>query len=239
MTFAEFEALAWQEWERIPEQYRAGVDGLTIERRALPHPELEDVYTLGECVTEAYPSAFEGPDTTRSTVVLYYGSFFRLSRLDAEFQWAEELYETLTHELQHHLESLAADDSLIDMDYAADENYRRYHGEPFDPYFYRAGVPVDGWFRVEDEFFLEIERDVGPVVTFEWRGRTYRVDVPRESESGDVALLTITHGVVDPPGALHLALVSRPGLMTQIRRLFRPRRSSVVELDVVAVPLES
>ena len=88
-------------------------------------PSLPDVYTLGECVTESYPSDFGGPETTRSVVVLYYGSFFRVSRQDDAFDWEVELWETLTHELQHHLESLAADDSLIDMDYAADENYRR------------------------------------------------------------------------------------------------------------------
>ena len=80
------------------------MDGLVIDRQARPHPRTRDIYTLGECVTEAYPSDFGGPDTVRSAVVLYYGSFLRLSRLDPAFDWSEEIWETLTHELRHHLE---------------------------------------------------------------------------------------------------------------------------------------
>jgi hypothetical protein len=233
VTFEAFEERAWSEWERIPDEYRAGVDGLTIERRALPHASLPDVYTLGECVTESYPSDYGGPDTTRSVVVLYYGSFFRLARLDDAFDWETEIWETLTHELQHHLESLAADDALVDMDYAADENYKRYQGEPFDPFFYRHGIPDDGWMRVEDEFFLEL--DAGPdTVSFERAGRMFSVAVP--DESFDVALLTITAGVPDPPGGLHLALVRRSGVMETLRRVFRPRPPLVIERDVTAIP---
>lgn len=235
MTFEEFEERAWSEWERIPAEYRTGVDGLTIERAALPHPSLPDVYTLGECVTESYPSDFGGPETTRSVVVLYYGSFFRVSRQDDAFDWEVELWETLTHELQHHLESLAADDSLIDMDYAADENYRRYQGEPFDPLFFRHGLPEHGWFRVEDEFFLELDRTAATHASFDWRDRSYQVDVP--AEPADVLLLTITEGVPDAPGALHLVLVRRTGWLPALRRLFRPAAPVVVERDVHAVAI--
>ena len=236
MTFEEFERRAWQEWERIPAEYRTGVDGLHIERSALPHPSLPDVYTLGECTTESYPSDFGGPETTRSVVNLYYGSFFRLSRRDEDFDWEVELWETLTHELQHHLESLAQDDSLVDMDYAADENYRRYHGEPFDPLFFRHGVPAaGGWLRVEDEFFLERERPSGGAVEFEWHGRSYRVDVPEEP--ADVLILTIVEGVADGPGALHLVLVQRRPWTESLLRLFRPRTPHVAEHDVAAIAL--
>lgn len=235
MTFAEFERRARAEWERIPSEYRQGVDGLRIERSALPHPSLADVYTLGECLTETYPSDFEGPDTVRSVVVLYYGSFFRLSREDDSFDWESELWETLTHELQHHLESLAADDSLIDMDYAADENYKRYHNESFDPLFFRQGVPADGWLRVEDEFFLEVERPIAWPLEFEWHGRRYRVN--GADEPADLLLLTVTEGVPDAPGALHLAIVTRTGLLDGVRRLFRPRPATTIQRDVQAVAL--
>jgi hypothetical protein len=236
VTFEEFETRAWQEWERIPDEYRVGVDGLRIERSALPHPSLEEVYTLGECATESYPSEFGGPETTRSVVVLYYGSFFRLARQDEEFDWEVELWETLTHELQHHLESLARDDSLVDMDYAADENYRRYQGEAFDPMFFRHGVPgPGGWLRVEDEFFLELERTPAPHGTFEWRGRSYRVDVP--ADPADVLILTISGGVADAPGALHLVLVACRGWRQTVLRLLRPRARAVVERGVHATPI--
>lgn len=237
MNYDEFERRAWQEWERIPDEYRAGVDGLVVERSALPHPSLPDIYTLGECVTESYPSEFGGPDTTRSLVVLYHGSFFRLARNDPDFDWEGELWETLTHELQHHLESLAADDALIDMDYAADENYKRYHGEPFDPFFFRHGLPANGWYRVEDEYFLDAQWPApGAPVHFVWDDAAYDVDpadVP-DAAAADVAFLRVVDGVSDAPGGLHLVLVARRGLGQMLRSLVHRRSPRVADAEVVA-----
>lgn len=235
MTFDEFERRAWEEWERIPDDYRHGVDGLLIERAAKPHPTLPDVYTLGECLTESYPSQFHGPDTTRSLVVLHYGSFFRLSRLDPGFDWEAELWETLTHELQHHLESLADDDALGDMDYAADENFKRYQGEAFDPFFYRAGLEEDGWRRVEEEYFLETAP--APAVEFEWASCRYVVDVP--ATEADVAYVAVD-GVEQAPGALYIVLVREPrGVLESLRALLRPRAPAVAELEATARPVGS
>lgn len=235
MTFEQFERQAWQEWEKIPGEYRAGVDGLVIERTARAHPSLPDVYTLGECLTESYPSAFGDADSIRSVVVLYYGSFFRLSRLDPDFDWGGELWETLTHELQHHLESLAADDSLGDMDYAADENYRRYQAEPFDPFFFREGLLENGWYRVDDEFFLELPAPSAGTVRFAWNGTGYEVDMP--AAAADVTLLTVVEGVADAPSALHLAVVrtGRAGFLAALRSLLgRTPATTVAEHDVAA-----
>lgn len=237
MTFDEFERRAWDEWERIPDEYRAGVDGLVLEREARPHPSLPDVYTLGECVTESYPSAFGDAETIRSVVVLYYGSFFRLARLDADFDWGGELWETLTHELQHHLESLAADDALVDMDYAADENFRRYQGEPFDPFFFRHGVRHDDWMRVDDEFFLELlPPPPGEPLRFGWRGVHYAADLP--AGTADVTFLTIRSGVADPPAGLHLVVIPRRGWRDWLRSLRRGARPHVLEREIDARPAE-
>lgn len=236
MTYEQFEQRAREEWERIPAEYLAGIDGLVVERSALPHPSLEDVYTLGECLTESYPSDFGSAETTRSVVVLYYGSFFRLSRLDPAFDWEDELWETLTHELQHHLESLAADDALGDMDYAADQNYRRGQGESFDPYFYRQGIAEDAWFRVEGEYFLEVpEPAPGAPVHFEWVGRAYELDAPG---SADVAIMTVVDGVADAPDTLHIVVIARRGVLATIRALLQPRPAAVLELEVTARPAE-
>ena len=71
MDYAGFERFARDVWETIPVAYKAGVDGLVIEPSANVHPEHPDVYTLGECITEEFPSQYGGPDTTRSAVVLY------------------------------------------------------------------------------------------------------------------------------------------------------------------------
>lgn len=143
MRFREFEELAFAHWDRIPDEYKEGIDGVRVARRAQAHADLPDVYTMGECVTESYPSDYGGPDTIRSAVVLYWGSFNALSELDRDFDWEGELWETLTHELRHHLESLAAEDALEGVDYAADENFKRFEGEPYDPLFYRSGERVD------------------------------------------------------------------------------------------------
>ena len=197
MKFSEFEELAWRYWDEIPETYKEGVDGLVIERDALPHPTLPEIYTLGECVTEAYPSGFGGPDTIRSYVLLYYGSFWRLSRQSPDFDWEDELWETLTHELQHHLESLAEEDALIAMDYANDENFKRLDGEPFDPFFYRSGEEVaEGVWRVERDVFFEqrypASREPGAEVEIVWHGEPYRL--VRPAELGDICFITSRRG---------------------------------------------
>src|SRR5215204_3724898 len=128
MTLPEFEALAEKAWTEIPVDFKAGIDGLIIEKDAHSHPEHEDIFTLGECVTESYPSDFGGPDTIRSAVVLYYGSFREIAADDGEFDWEHEIRETLQHELQHHLEHLADEDGLGDLDYAVEQNYHRLEG---------------------------------------------------------------------------------------------------------------
>lgn len=240
--FEAFEDAAWEQWERIPEAYKEGVDGLVVERGAKAHPSLPDIYTLGECATEAYPSEFGGPETIRSYVVLYYGSFLRLSRLDPEFDWEEELWETLTHELRHHLESLAAEDALEDVDYAADENFKRLNGEPFDPFFFRSGdrLGADLW-GVEDDVFLERPVAGAPVpgapVEFDWVGRRYRVAVP--AHPGDVTYIVVD-GVDSPPaGELCIVLVRRWGVGDTLRRFLRRAGVTVEEAEARAEPVDA
>jgi hypothetical protein len=235
MRFELFEQKSAELWRQIPREYRAGVDGVRVERGAKAHPSLPDVYTLGECLTESYPSDFGGPDTTRSLVVLYYGSFWRLSRLDAEFDWESELWETLTHELQHHLESLASDDALEDVDYAADENYKRLEGESFDPYFFRAGERTpDGWYRVEGDHFLEHEAAASELM-FEWEGERYRLEVPRSE--ADVLYLEVDPGESLPEGLV--VVLTRPaGMVKLLRSLFARERPTVDEYQVSAERLQ-
>lgn len=233
MQFSDFEDHAWRLWEEIPAEYKVGIDGLVIERDALPHPDFPEVYTLGECLTEAYPSDFGGPDTVRSYVFLYYGSFWSLSRLSPDFDWEEELWETLTHELQHHLESLAEEDALGAMDYANDENFKRLEGEPFDPFFYRSGEEVaPGVWRVERDHFLEIRypsrREPPRTFGFEWRGVDYRIERPHEL--GDIGYVHLEGGLgTDPLGEFCLVFVRERGLGATLRSLFRRAPVRVIE----------
>jgi len=206
MRFETFERIARQEWDRIPEGYRAGVDGLVVERAARRHPRTHDIYTLGECVTEAYPSDFGGPDTIRSSVVLYYGSFLRLSRLDPAFDWERELWETLTHELKHHLESLADEDALTDVDTAMEEYFKRVEGEPFDPFFYRLGEPAGpDRYRLEDRLFIEQRRGAEPAVRFELDGRAYRFAA--SDPDADVEFVQIVGGIDEDTDLEELCVV--------------------------------
>ncbi|HEX7052204.1 MAG TPA: metallopeptidase family protein [Longimicrobiales bacterium] len=235
MRFDEFERRAWRDWREIPEMYKEGIDGLIVERGAQPHPTLPDIYTLGECITEAYPSEYGGPETIRSAVVLYYGSFRRLAALDPDFDWDEEIWETLTHELKHHLESLADEDALGALDYAVDENFKRLEGEPFDPLFYRSGELVaPGVWRVERDTFIEqaypAEHPPGAHVEFGWHGEQYRV--ARPAVLGDICFLRIGEGLeTGPGGEVYVVLVRRRGAWASLRAALGRERPEVVEAE--------
>jgi Zincin-like metallopeptidase len=193
MDFRTFDRRANALYAEVPEHFLEGIDGLEVSRATVPHPSLPEVYTLGECKTEQYPSEFGGAGEVRSIVVLYYGSFLALSRVDDEFDWEEELYETLTHEIRHHLESLATEDELEEIDYAEDQNFARREGERFDPYFYRSGKQHgEREWEVDGDFFLEVplaaEGD-GDEIRVEWRGK--QTSLPRPDPLGDVHFVTI------------------------------------------------
>jgi Zincin-like metallopeptidase len=237
VDFAEFERRAARVWEEIPDAYRAGVDGLVLDRDAKAHPSLEDIYTLGECLTEAWPSEWGGPDTTRSVLVLYHGSFRRLSELDPDFDWGYEIWETITHELRHHLESLATEDALEDLDYAMDENFKRLQGEPFDPFFYRSGEPLaPGVFGAERDVFVErVFRGSAPpfdVVELDWEGAAYDVEIP--SDLADVTFVDLVEGTESEEVALCVVLVRKPGAWAAFRRWLRREGPSVAEAEATA-----
>lgn len=233
MNLATFERTARAMWREIPEEFKEGVDGVVVKKGPLPHPTLKDIYTMGECATEAYPSDYGGPDTIRSVVVLYHGSFQRLAALDPDFDWEEELWETLTHELRHHLESLASEDALEDVDYAADENFKRLEGGPFDPWFYRRGEPMaEGVYKVERDYFIEVverpaEERTG-WVEFPWRGEPRRA--PRPEEPYDVCFLWIEEGLERDGAEVTLVLVRKPGIVESLKGLFARRGPRVLEV---------
>lgn len=229
MDFAAFEARAHELYAQVPEQFLAGMDGLEVSRRTEAHPSLPDVYTLGECLTEQYPSEFGGAGEVRSVVVLYYGSFLALSRLDEAFDWEAELYETLMHEVRHHLESLATEDELEEIDYAEDQNFRRREGERFDPAFYRAGMKRgEREWEVDGDFFIEVpvsRRAAGPLA-IEWGGK--RLVVDRPEPLGDVHFLTL-ESWSDEDHEVVAVLIARRGWWKQVRALLAGRPVDVRE----------
>lgn len=222
MDFETFSEAAHEAFQSIPEEFREGVDGLVIRPEAVPHPTYAEVHTMGQCITEAYPSDWSGPETLRSVVVLYHGSFRALAHSDPDFDWEGELWETLTHELRHHLESLANQDDLEGVDYAMEEAFHRAEGQEFDPFYYQSGLEVaPGLFQVEYDFFLEQvwaleDFQDATWVEFGWHGERYRVKRPELL--GDLHYLWVT-GVEVGPGALQLVLIRRRSWTERLKGL--------------------
>jgi predicted Zn-dependent protease with MMP-like domain len=235
MELRDFDRISRMIWQQIPEQFKQGIDGLVIESDPHAHAEHVDLLTLGECVTEAYPSDYGGPDNIRSAVVLYYGSFAAVASENPDFDWEHEIEETLLHELQHHLEQLADADRLSDYDYAVEENYLRIEGEAFDPLFFRAGQLVaEHTFRVEDDIFIEVPAATpfAGDVDFRWLNRRYQVSAA--DTDADVLYMVVEHEMPDVAGELCVVRIRRQGVVGTLRAAWSERGYSVGEVLVQA-----
>ena len=231
MHFAEFESVARAVWETIPQRYREGVDGLIVDKAAKPHRDDPEVYTLGECVTEEYPSQYGGPDTIRSAVVLYFGSFREVARENEQFDWQDEIHETLTHELQHHLESLATEDALEDLDYAVDENFKRVRGEAFDPLFYRAGENLEAVnavnaanavvaYGVDCDVFLEVVSRGVEELKLEWTWQDVRYRAALPAAEADITYHNVDDGPDIGIGDFCIVRMVKRGVLATLRSAF-------------------
>src|SRR5690625_154526 len=116
MTFTEFRRTVAEYADEIPPEFLRGLQAISALEDEYEEPGFEDVYRLGECL-DIGPEQFLGSGGGIGRhVVLYWGSFRRIAAGDPDFDWEEEIWETLTHELRHHVESLAGDGSLIEQD---------------------------------------------------------------------------------------------------------------------------
>jgi hypothetical protein len=175
------------------------------------------VFTLGECVPHSYGSGDEGA-ALRSSVQLHHGSFAALARISPGFDWKHEAWETLTHELRHHLEWRSRVPALERLDDAVDANYARQAGEPFEPLFFHDGEQLaPGITRVEDDVFLDAplggrawRRSAGNERPVGWHGRAYSVRLP--AVLPDILFLTLEGAEPEPAGDLILVVRRRPGL---------------------------
>lgn len=241
MKFRQFERVAREAFDAIPPEYREGIDGLVVSRKAERHPTLPDIYTLGYCDTESYPSDWVGPETTRSVVILFWGSFRELARMSDDFDWEAEIHETVEHEVRHHLEWLAAEDQLGDVDYAMDESFKRGEGLEWDPWYWQHGEPLgDGAHVVEDQVYVEVplaskDFDEAETIRFRWQRREYEIDRPEEL--GDLHFVLVEGGVERAPPFLELVLVRRRSWWEDARRLFSSSRLRILESEAVARPV--
>lgn len=216
MRLSDFEAMVTRMAADVPAEFLDGIAEIVVSPRGLPHPDRPGIYTLGECIP--LPAADATPEGIQSRIVLYHGSFAALAETTPGFDWREEAFETLTHELRHHLEWRARAPELEELDWAVEQNYARHDGDAFDPGFYLAGVPAgDDLWRVEDDVFLDrIVREVPERASVRWRGRAYEVPV---APGASLPAFLSLEGVAEPPeGELVLVLRRKPGL----RALLRP-----------------
>jgi hypothetical protein len=230
MRLSDFEAMVRRIADEVPSEFLQGIAEVAVSPRTVPHPERAEIFTLGECIPLPAGEAASS-EGIQSRIVLYYGSFAALARLQDGFDWREEAWETLTHEVRHHLEWRARAPELEAFDRAVEQNFARQDGAAFDPLFYLDGEPAgEAAFRVEDDVFLDrVVTESPSVVTVQWRGRSYRVDVPAQSTLP--AFLTLDGVAEAPPGELVLVLRRKPG----IRDLLRPRTPVQATVSAVEV----
>jgi hypothetical protein len=232
VDLAAFERELREMCAEIPVDYFDGVTEVVASPRVVPHPERPDIFTLGECI----PLPLGEGDWTavQSRIVLYHGSFRALADLDPDFDWRGEAWETLTHELRHHVEWRAQQSALEDFDQAAEANFARQGGDPFDPLFYLDGAPRgEGLYQVGDDWFIDRQVGARPgEVTVPWQGRSWRVALPADATVP--TYLSVT-GVTDPPpGELIVVVRWKPRLRDLLRA---PPRVST--WTVAAVPQTS
>lgn len=125
MTFEAFRTAAESMLEEIPDEFLRGLQGVHVLSEAKPEDDYEDVYRLGEYLDPGTPDFLGGQGGLGRHIALYYGSFAAVAGGDPDFDWEEELWETLTHELRHHVESLAGEDSLVQDDVEEQKHFPR------------------------------------------------------------------------------------------------------------------
>ena len=213
MRLDDFQSLVERLLKEVPSSYLDGVVAVEVSPKTVPHPVRADIYTLGECIPLDWSGS--GADL-QSRVVLYHGSFAALARTGPGFDWRQEAWETLSHELRHHLEWRANVAALEAYDWAAEQNFARQEGEAFDPVFYRSGEEVaPGVYKVEDDVFVEGGVGSGERVEFGWHGRHYRVALGRETRR---PVFVTVNGLAEPPPGEVVVVVRRKASVWDVWR---------------------
>lgn len=100
-SFRQFAELLDKAVDSIPPRFRRELTGGFNLRKG--KKQEQDCYIMGEYV--------EGPGLG-SFIVIYYGSFVELLKEEPLPRWEAEIIDTVLHEMQHHLESLAGREDL-------------------------------------------------------------------------------------------------------------------------------
>lgn len=116
----------------IPAEFQRGLQGVHVLEEAKPEEGFEDVWRMGEYLDPGAEDFLGAGEGLGRHIALYYGSFVAIAEGDPGFHWEEEIWETLTHELRHHVESLAGDASLIGEDQRREQEFRERGLAEFD-----------------------------------------------------------------------------------------------------------
>ena len=127
MSFEEFREMVAEMLDEIPQEFLRGLAGVHVRPEARVEPDYDDVYRMGEYLDPGAEDFLGAGEGLGRHVAIYYGSFVAIADGDPDFDWEDEAWETLTHELRHHVESLAGEDWLVqdDVERARDFPRRR------------------------------------------------------------------------------------------------------------------
>ena len=100
-SFNKFAAMLDGAIDRIPPRFLRNLTGGFNLRKGKKREG--EYYILGEYIEDGFTGCF---------IVFYYGSFVGLLGDEPEDCWEAEIMDTVLHEMQHHLESLAGRDDL-------------------------------------------------------------------------------------------------------------------------------
>ena len=100
VTFAEFEETVQQHLSIIPEQYLEGLQGVHVFEHVKRDTTEHHLVRLGEYLDPGPNQFLDSRIHIGRHVSLFYGSFLAIAVHG--FDWEAQIWETLTHEIQHH-----------------------------------------------------------------------------------------------------------------------------------------
>jgi hypothetical protein len=107
LSFNQFADLLDRAVERIPMRFTRNLTGGFNVNKEIKRED--DYYILGEYIEDDMLGCF---------IMFYYGSFVEVLENEPYECWEKEIMDTVLHELQHHLESLAGRDDLAQKEIA-------------------------------------------------------------------------------------------------------------------------
>lgn len=114
-SFDKFCKLADEIIRQIPDMYKKGISGIFVIPEEVRDEEIPELYILGH---------YHGGGFLEPSIDIYYGSFRQVFQGLPLAQLEEELWETITHEIRHHLEENAGLHNLEVYDEQQKEYFR-------------------------------------------------------------------------------------------------------------------